>query len=132
MFEWTPEFAIGMPFIDEQHEALFRYAAELYAAMAVGRGKAEVSKTLARLIEYTEGHFAAEERLMRMHNYPGLAVQQAQHRALAEKVKAFAAEHESGQAVVTVQLLQFLRTWLETHIRQVDMKLAAFLQAKAA
>lgn len=132
MFEWTQDFAIGMPYIDEQHKTLFRHAEELYAAMAAGQGRAVVGKTLDRLIEYTEGHFAAEERLMRMHAYPGLTVQVAEHQALAKKVKEFAADHEGGQVVITVQLLQFLRNWLETHIKQLDMKFGAFLQAKAA
>jgi hemerythrin len=132
MFEWTPDFAIGMPYIDEQHQALFRHAEELYAAMAAGQGKAVVSKTLTRLIEYTEEHFAAEERLMGMHNYPGVAVQKREHQALAQKVKAFAAEYAGGQAVVTVQLLQFLRDWLNLHIKQLDMQFGVFLKAKAA
>ena len=132
MFEWTQDFAIGMPYIDEQHQALFRYAEELYAAMATGQGKTVVSKTLTRLIEYTEEHFAAEERLMRMHNYPGVAVQRREHQALAQKVKGFAADYESGQVVLTVQLLQFLRTWLDVHIKQLDMQFGVFLKAKAA
>jgi hemerythrin-like metal-binding protein len=132
MFEWTQDFAIGMPYIDQQHQALFRYAEELYAAMATGQGKAVVAKTLTRLIEYTEEHFAAEERLMRTHNYPGVTVQKTEHLALTQKVKGFAADHEAGQVVVTVQLLQFLRSWLDLHIKQLDMKFAVFLKAMAA
>ncbi|MGA3096018.1 MAG: bacteriohemerythrin [Bryobacteraceae bacterium] len=132
MFEWTQDFAIGMPYIDEQHQALFRYAEELHAAMASGQGGTVVAKTLTRLIEYTEEHFAAEERLMRMHNYPGVAVQRREHQALTQKVKGFAADYAGGQAVVTVQILQFLRSWLDVHIKQLDMQFGVFLKAKAA
>jgi hemerythrin len=131
MFEWTQELAVGVPYIDEQHQDLFRYAEELYAAMAGGQGKAVLARTLERLIDYTRLHFAAEERLMRVREYPGAMAHKAEHQALAQRVMDFAADYKTGQAVVTEELMQFLRSWLETHIKQSDMQFAAFLKAGA-
>jgi hemerythrin-like metal-binding protein len=76
-------------------------------------------------------HFAHEERLMRAHGYPGLDAHLAEHRALTEKVVAFQSEFENGKALMTVQLLNFLKDWLQHHIAESDQKYAPFLKERA-
>jgi hemerythrin-like metal-binding protein len=131
MFEWNPEYSVGIGSIDAQHQTLFRIAGELYAAMSAGQGKAAIGRILDRLVQYTATHFAHEERLMRLCDYPDLAVHRVQHQALTKQVQQFQADFQSGRAAVTVQLLQFLRTWLDTHIRGSDHKYAPCMVRKA-
>ena len=132
MFEWKQEYSIGMPHIDAQHQALFRMAMELYAAMSTGQGTKVVARILERLVQYTEQHFTAEERLMRQHKYPGLEEHREQHLALNKKVLEFQADFQGGQTMMTVQIFRFLQNWLQTHIQQSDMAYATFIKAKAA
>jgi len=132
MFEWKPEFAVGMPHIDAQHRELFRLAEALYVAMSAGQGKAALEGTLDRLVKYTEEHFAAEERLMRLNDYTFQAAHKAEHRALTRKVVDFQTEFNHGRATLAVPVLQFLRSWLEGHIKQSDMKLAGFIRQRTA
>ena len=131
MFEWKPEYSVKIASIDGQHQNLFRMGEELYAAMSAGQGKAVLSKTLDRLVQYTKVHFAHEERLMRAHGYPGLEAHLVEHRALTQKVAAFQSEFENGKALMTVQLLNFLKDWLQHHIAESDQKYAPFLKERA-
>ena len=120
MFEWKPQYSVQIHSIDAQHQNLFRIAAELHRAMSSGQGKTALGGILDRLIQYTSAHFAHEERLMRLHDYPDLAAHQEEHQALTKQVLAFQAEFQAGRATMTVQLLRFLRDWLEKHIAASD------------
>jgi hemerythrin-like metal-binding protein len=131
MFEWNDRYSVGIGSIDAQHQNLFRLAGELHAAMTTGQGKAAAGKVLDRLIQYTATHFAHEERLMRLHDYPGLATHKAQHDALTRQVLQFQLDFQSGRAAITVQLLQFLKSWLEQHIAGSDQQYAPYLKDRA-
>jgi hemerythrin-like metal-binding protein len=131
MFEWKQQYSVHIASIDAQHQNLFRMAGDLYQAMTAGRGKAALSKLLDRLVQYTTVHFAHEERLMSLHRYPGLTAHVAEHQALTRKVLAFQADFEKGQALLTVQILNFLKDWLNHHIAESDQKYAPFLKERA-
>jgi hemerythrin len=131
MFEWNNSYAIGIASIDAQHRTLFELSAKLHQAMSAGQGKAAVGPILERLLQYTKAHFAAEERLMRLHDYPDFPTHKAQHDALTKQVADFSAKFNSGQAAITVQLLQFLKNWLVDHIKGTDLKYVPHLAGKA-
>lgn len=131
MFEWHNEFSVQIGSVDAQHKTLFAIANELYTAMMAGHSKLVMARILDRLVQYTKVHFAHEERLLRQHHYPEFAAHKAEHDALTAKVLKFQADFQEGQVAMSVQLLQFLRTWLETHIKGSDQKYSPFLRAKA-
>src|SRR4051794_26408741 len=87
MFEWKPEYSVGINSIDGQHQNLFVLARDLHTAMSSGQGKLAVGRILDRLVHYTATHFAHEERLMEQCQYPGLANHQMEHRVLTQKVR---------------------------------------------
>lgn len=124
MFEWKDEYRVHVLSVDAQHQNLFRMAGELHAAMATGQARSVLAKTLDRLLQYTAMHFAHEERLMRIHNYPDLPAHQAEHEALTSQVLKFQADFQNGRTTVTIQLMYFLKDWLEKHIMGSDKKYA--------
>ena len=131
MFEWNERYSVGIGSIDAQHQTLFRLGAELHAAMTSGQGKAASGKILDRLIQYTTSHFAHEERLMRQHDFPGLAAHKAEHEALTKQVLQFQSDFQLGKATITVQLLHFLKNWLTHHIDGSDKRYAPHFKDKA-
>ena len=131
MFEWKPEYSVGIASIDGQHQNLFRLAEDLYAAMSAGQGKGALSRTLERLVQYTKVHFAQEERLMRLHGYPDFDIHIAEHRALTKQVLDFQADFESGRTFMTIQILNFFKDWLQKHIAASDQKYAPYLKERA-
>ena len=120
MFEWNPEYSVHIQSIDAQHQNLFAIGRELYAAMSAGQGKLAVGRIIDRLVQYTIVHFAHEERLMKQYHYPDLAAHKAEHDALSARVAAFQQSFHSGHVTMAVQVLQFLRDWLEEHIKGSD------------
>ena len=131
MFEWKSQYSVNIPSIDGQHQNLFRMAEELYTAMSAGQGKPALARILDRLVQYTKVHFAHEERLMSLHRYPAMHDHVAEHQALTQQVVDFQADFENGKALMTIQVLQFLKDWLKHHIAESDQKYAPFLKEKA-
>jgi len=131
MFEWKKEFSVGIASIDGQHQNLFAIGRELYAAMSAGQGKEKVGRILERLIQYASVHFAHEERLLQQCNYPAYEAHKKEHEALTKRVLAFQAEYNSGAVAMTIQVLQFMKNWLEHHILEQDRAYAPCLAAKA-
>jgi hemerythrin-like metal-binding protein len=131
MFEWKPQFSVGIGSIDGQHQNLFAIARELYAAMSAGQGKLAVGRVLDRLVQYTAIHFAHEERLMQQFQYPSFAKHQEEHRMLTRQVLAFQADYEAGRVAMSIQLLNFLKDWLEHHIQTEDSAYAPYVKSGA-
>lgn len=131
MFEWRNEFSVQIGSVDAQHKMLFGLANELYTAMTAGRSKASLARILDRLVQYTKVHFAHEERLMQLHGYPAFQAHKAEHDALTSKVLQFQQDFAGGRVNMSVQLLQFLRDWLERHIQGSDRRYSPFLREKA-
>jgi hemerythrin-like metal-binding protein len=130
MFEWKSEYAVNIGSIDAQHQMLFAIGRELYAAMSEGKGKSVLARILDRLVQYAAVHFAHEERLMQLHKYPDFAAHKAQHDALTKQVLAFQTEFIAGRATMAVQVLQFIKDWLEQHIKGSDLAYAPCLKAQ--
>lgn len=130
MFEWKPEYAVNIGSIDAQHQTLFGIGRELYAAMSAGQGTSVLGRILDRLIQYTKVHFAHEERLMRLHGYPDFAAHKAKHDALVQQVVAFQTDFKAGRVAMAVQILQFLKDWLEKHIQGTDFAYIPWMKAK--
>jgi hemerythrin-like metal-binding protein len=131
MFDWKQEYSVGIPSIDAQHQNLFAISHELYKAMSAGQGKSVLTRILERLVRYTTMHFAHEERLMRQNAYPNLEKHLEEHAALTKQVLKFQADFQAGRSAITVQLLNFLNTWLEQHIKNSDKAYVPHMKAKA-
>lgn len=132
LFKWKDEYLVGQPEIDNQHKRLFQLADELHTAMTAGKGKDVMLKTLGDLIDYTKRHFAAEEALMLRSKYPGYPEHKAFHDKLTAQVVQFQTEFAAGKSIVSIQLLQFLKDWLQHHIAETDRKIAVYLSHQAA
>jgi len=127
MFEWKREYSINIASIDAQHQKLFAIAGELHEAMRIGQARPVLTKILDRLVQYTKAHFAHEEGLMRMHGYPDLAIHKEKHEALTKQVLDFQQAFQAGDAFISIELMTFLKDWLEKHIKGTDMLYSPFL-----
>ncbi len=127
LITWGPMLSVGVKEIDEQHQRLIALVNELNDAMQSGQGKAKLGAVLGELVRYTVYHFGTEERLMEKHHYELTIAHRAEHRKLVEDVGAFKAKFESGNAMISAELMNFLRDWLSRHILGTDKKLAQAL-----
>jgi hemerythrin len=130
LFAWKDTYSIGVAEIDAQHRRLFSLADELHSAMNTGKGKDVMAQVLQNLINYTKSHFATEEQLMQRCAYKDFAAHKAQHDALTKKVLELQTEFRAGKLMITIDVMQFLSSWLRQHIGDSDRKYAPFVVGK--
>ena len=61
---WDDSFCVGIEGVDEQHRNLVEMINRLDAAVSAGRDEMEINEILKGALDYTQYHFATEERLM--------------------------------------------------------------------
>ncbi len=123
---WDDSLSVGDLVLDNQHRQLFDLVNQLHDAMSRGQARQILDKILDRLVCYTADHFRDEERRMLQAGYPGLAAHKAEHDSLSQQVSAFQASFRSGAVALSVNLMIFLKDWLNRHILQADLKYAVF------
>jgi len=99
---------------------LMQYINEMHAAMSSGKGKDMLGAILEKLVKYTHEHFAREEIIWKEGHYVDLERHKQQHAELLHTVADFKTKYDKGAAVITLEVMQFLRDWLTNHIMKVD------------
>jgi hemerythrin len=130
LITWNDNYSVQVKQFDDQHKKLVGMVNDLHDAMKVGKGKEVVEKVLAGLILYTKSHFADEEKLMKLHNYPGYEEQKKEHNLLAIKVLDLQSNLREGKAVLSQPVMTFLKDWLQNHIQGDDKKYGPFFNSK--
>lgn len=130
--QWTPDLAVGVETIDNQHKELYKRINDLLEACRAGKGKETVGEVVAFLEAYVVEHFNAEESLMVRYSYPGYVDHKSLHTqfvkdfaALKEQIKA-----EGATGHIVIQTNRVVVNWLNQHIRNVDTRLGEFLKTK--
>lgn len=128
LIEWSHQYSIGIPSIDNQHKRLIGYINQLNVAMANGEASNVLDDIFRGLRNYTQEHFNYEEQLFSHHQYPGLNEHQLEHQRLIERVKQFQFDFEQDETgAISLELMQFLTHWLTHHILESDREYAPFL-----
>ncbi|WP_179953349.1 bacteriohemerythrin [Desulfobotulus mexicanus] len=130
LMPWSSRLATSIKTIDDQHRELVRLINLLHKAMRLQKGTAELGGILKQLADYTVTHFAYEEELFARYGYPESRSHSKVHRDLVARVVGIQKDFESGKATVTMDLMDFLKDWLNTHILKTDMAYVPFLKEK--
>lgn len=129
-FNWDASYSVNVQVIDQQHQRLVGIINELYDAMKSGQAKQKLSGILDSLVEYTQVHFAYEEKLLETHDYPELWRHRKEHNDLVKQVLDFKQKYEQGTVALSVEMGAFLKDWLVNHILKVDKRYSAYLNQK--
>ncbi len=129
LISWSDNYSVEVNSIDKQHQMLFDMLNNLHDAMKTGKGSKLAPTILKNLVEYTREHFAVEESLMFRAHYPDFARHKAEHDKLTAEVVRMVRDFENGKVPLSMNLLDFLRNWLQTHIVGSDKKYTACLQS---
>jgi hemerythrin len=126
IFVWKPEYSVSVSTLDNQHKNLFALAQILQDAMREGKGRNVLARCLNTLVAYTKTHFAEEESMLARHNYPDLANHKLQHAQLIEQISEFQTQFNAGNALISVELMDFIQVWITKHIMQTDFSYGNF------
>lgn len=130
LITWKEAYSVNISEIDNQHKKLVGLINSLHDAMLAGKAKDIMSKTLSDLVDYTLYHFATEEKYFDKYNYPRSEAHKKQHSDLIEQVAALQKKHEDGERVLTIDVMNFLRDWLNDHIIGCDKGYGPYLNSK--
>ncbi|WP_431066053.1 bacteriohemerythrin [Methylotuvimicrobium sp.] len=128
LITWTADqFGTNVGFADDEHKVLFDKLNKLYDLATGGAERSAIGAQLDDLIAYVVGHFAHEEKEMEAAGFGGLAAHKAEHEALVGTCADLQKKFHAGEADVTDEVGQMVKSWLESHIPTFDRGYAAVL-----
>lgn len=130
LMAWNDSLSIKVKQVDDQHKKLVDMVNELHDAMKEGKGNEVLGKILTGLINYTATHFATEEKLMAQYGYPESPGHKSEHEKLVKQVVELQNNFKAGKAILTLDVMMFLKGWLVKHIQGDDRKFGAYLNTK--
>jgi hemerythrin-like metal-binding protein len=130
LINWDASIELGIKVFDTQHRRLVELINDLNRAMKLRKSREILTGIFAELVDYTQRHFGDEEKMMRQHDFNELQEHEAQHKHFAEKMAEMQQQIKAGNAMVTMDLMAFLKDWLVKHIKGTDKQYRAFFKAK--
>jgi hemerythrin len=130
LIEWKAVYAVNIAEIDTQHKKLVDLINILHEAILAGKGKEALAQILADLVDYTLYHFSTEEKFFDEYDYPETDQHKELHKDLVQQVATLQKKHTDGEKVLTIDVMNFLRDWLQDHIVGEDTKFGPYLNSK--
>lgn len=124
MFNWKPEFELGMEKIDNEHKKLFEIANKGYELLKndfyVDKYD-RIMEIIVELRDYAQFHFSAEEEYLASIGYKKLFTHKIEHDSFIQKVSNVNLNDvDSNQDKYVQDLLDFIVIWIKEHIMEKD------------
>jgi len=128
LMEWSDRLSVGVAQFDDEHKRLIVLINDLFDAVQAGRGRDALGRTLDELIDYTKTHFSHEEHLLKKFADPNFEAHKKEHEALAKQVVDIQRKYHAGAtAMLSMEVMSFLKNWLVKHIQGTDKLYTALL-----
>jgi voltage-gated potassium channel len=118
------DLSLGIPSVDEEHARILNLIHRLSRINSSNRDLI-VEEVLSDLREYTQRHFAREERFLESLDYPELEAHAQEHADLISQVKKMESEADN---IHPDNLIHLLVAWVRDHILQSDRRYAEYLE----
>lgn len=125
---WSSKLSVGLETIDDQHKILVQLINDLHRTMKTRQDLAASGKILDELVQYTKTHFNFEENIFDKFGYEKSREHKAIHARLVAEVVEFQEKFRLGDASLAIELMEFLKKWLTTHIQVEDRKYVPFMK----
>ena len=128
--EWNNAFSVKIDLIDGHHKKLIDLLNRSYLLIMQEAGQEQLSRLLEELIEYAQYHFAAEEELMKRHQYQDLEKHVIEHFSFINKVLSLRKELSEDKRYLSIEIFDFIKEWLLHHILNVDNEMGREIRQK--
>ncbi|WP_142850281.1 bacteriohemerythrin [Telmatospirillum sp. J64-1] len=130
---WDESMRIGVDFVDADHKVLVELINHVQDAIGDREEFSTLGSVLRALADYTDYHFAREEKLLELCGYPELDEHRESHAALIGKLQGISRRYEAEpESVRADEVLEFLRSWLKDHILSHDRAYQPWCEGKQA
>ena len=123
---WQDSFSVNVKEIDDQHRNLIEMVNTLHDAMLANKGREAHMATIGSMANYAKIHFETEEKYMRRFDFPYLSSHKEEHDRFTDKALELKARAESNAFILTLEILAFLKEWLNDHILGTDAKYSQY------
>lgn len=130
IIRWNTEFSVGIESVDKQHQSLFDAINEFYGNITREGTHESLMFLLNKLKDYTVYHFKTEEQLMQRYGFPGYTLHKKEHDSFIDKIKDIEQRIKAGKLVISIEVTNMLKEWVENHILKTDKAYSAYLQSQ--
>lgn len=127
---WRDEYSLGIPEIDNQHKTLIGLFDAIEEAVKQGESWSTTYFHIAELRDFARFHFACEEALMRVFDFPDSSLHTAEHTHFLKFLSEM--ENSSLRKSVEKDLVKLLRSWVTKHIVGSDRDFSRHVLSGAA
>ena len=127
--KWKDSYSVKDPLLDSEHQQIIACINELHD-VAQDPNAGEVTKrVLDRLVQYTNTHFAHEEKRLKEVGFPTLEA----HKGLHDTMRRRTLDLRTHLTLVTARdVLVFLKDWWLDHIQGEDMSYSSYMMKPVA
>jgi len=124
---WREQFETGLEPIDTQHRQLFEGLDRLAKTIQSEAPGRQLDQELSSIAQHLIKHCQTEETLMKEAGFPSRVLHANQHQEVVLQVRDIQYRHAKGQPV-GLEAVSFLGEWLDHHICESDLVMAARLK----
>lgn len=127
---FSDKYSVSITSMDSDHAKIFEFINRVHGGIKNQLPMEKLGAPINELALFTKEHFEREEQLLAANSYPGLPEHQAIHLKLLERLEDYRNKIKIGGELNPVDLLVFLKDWLQTHILGYDKLYEAFLKER--
>ena len=127
---WTSDLSVGVEVLDEDHKKLIGIINQLHFGITAGHDRAILEAVLNELVGYIKFHFAREEGMLIEASYKATLADMREHERFIAEISSLQMRIKtSSVGMLDLELMDFLRDWLFSHIKVSDKQYGASLNA---
>ncbi len=130
LIDWVAELETGIDEIDKQHKVLVRMINNLHQAILKDETESAIKMIVHDMVVYVQMHFQTEEDLMDKYDYPLMALHKQEHSKFVAKTLDFKEASDRSEENISYKVMDYLQSWLVSHILDTDKNLGRYLLGK--
>jgi hemerythrin-like metal-binding protein len=127
---WTSDLSVGVEVLDNDHKKLIGIINQLHFGINAGHDRRVLEVVLDELVDYIRFHFTREEGMLLKAGYAAMPAHLTEHEQFIHEILNVQDRLRSSPvSMLDMELMNFLRDWLFSHILVSDKKYGPRLNA---